>query len=133
MGTLWYDCREDVGPLLLEVSKTQLDMVLSNLVYQTCFEQGIGLDDLHRFLPTSIILCFLFYAEATFWAGFLGRSLSKQNKEAVSQEKRILDQKGFFWMCVGHPVLGRKTRLLAGYSVPSCCLPSSNRVWKHKR
>ena len=35
-----------MGPLLLEVSDTQLDVVLSSLIYQTCFEQAVGLDDL---------------------------------------------------------------------------------------
>lgn len=58
-----------MGPLLSEVSRTQLDMVLSNLINQTCFEQGVGLDDIQKFFLTSTILCVLFYAEATFWAG----------------------------------------------------------------
>lgn len=105
-------------------------LTLSNLSYHTCSEQGIGLPELQRILPTSVLPCGLFYAEATSWKGFVARSVSKLNKDAVM--KKEFRTKGDILMCVGHCILGSRTWFLADCSVPSCCPPSNNHVWRHK-
>ena len=47
--------REVVESPSLEIFKTQLDKVLSNQLLLTLLELGVGLDDLSRSRPTSVI------------------------------------------------------------------------------
>ena len=48
--------REVVESPSLEIFRTLLDTYLCDLVYGTCFDRGVGLNDLWRSLPTPTIL-----------------------------------------------------------------------------